>query len=157
MTLTKTDLRAAVKAFKEANATTYRRQQLYAGQRSSLYQLVVDDINASKKGNKVSRRRCNQKSLSQVPAFSAPIDFTQETSRVPFLWECKMHRIEDSSFVNAVGYNAEHRVLKLLLNETYLYAYQDVPESAFNAFLTVPSAGSYFNRFTKNYAGVRLA
>jgi len=141
MTLTKTDLRAAVKAFKQANTKLNRRQELYARQRSSLYQLVVDDINVSKEGNKVSRRRRNQKSLSQLPTFSAPIDFTQETSRVPFLWECKMHKIKDSSFVNAVGYNAEHRVLKVLLNDVYLYSYQDVPESAFNAFLTVPSAG----------------
>ena len=155
MTLTKTDLRSAVKAFKQTNAEADRRQNLYAGQRSSLYQLIIDDINA-KEGGKVSRKRRNQKSLSQVPAFSAPIDFTQSNSTVPLLWECKMHPVE-SSFINAVGYNTEHRVLKILMNGTYLYAYQDVPESAFNAFLTVPSAGKYFNRFTKNYAGVRLA
>lgn len=157
MTLTKTDLRSAVKGFKAANAEAKRRQKLYAGQRSSLYQLIIDDLKTTKKGVKVSRSRRNQKSLSSLPSFCAPIKFSQETSTVPFLWECKMHKIEDSSFITAVGYNSEQGVLKVLLNGTYLYGYQDVPESAFNAFLNAPSAGTYFNRFAKNYSGVRLA
>ena len=45
MTLTKTDLGSAVNNFKQENEKLNRRQKLYAGQLSHLYQLVVDDIN----------------------------------------------------------------------------------------------------------------
>lgn len=156
MTLTKTDLRSAVKTYKEANAELNKRQKLYAGQRSSLYQLVIDDFKVLSTKDKVSKNRKNRASLKDIPCYSAPIKFTQKTSRVPFLWECKMIPI-NSSFINAVGYNSEERVLKIMMNNTYLYAYQDVPESAFNTFKSVPSPGKYYNRFAKIYAGVRLA
>lgn len=156
MTLTKTDLRSAVSAYKEANAELNRRQSLYAGQRSSLYQLIIDDMEATKTQAKVSKARHNQASLKDIPSYSAPIKFTQETSRIPFLWECKMHAVR-SSFINAVGYCKEERVLKILMNNTYLYAYQDVPESAFTVFLNTKSVGGYYNKFARNYAGVRLA
>lgn len=151
MTLTKRDLKAAIKAFKETNKKENRRQELYIGQRSSLYQLIVDDI---KKG-KVSSNRKNRKSLNELPKYVAPLEFTEE-NKVPFLWSCKMHTIS-SSFINAVGYNEKHRVLKIILNNTYTYAYQDVPFSAFNTFISSKSAGKYFNRFIKNYSGIRLS
>ena len=154
MTLTKSDLRSAVKNFQEENEKLERRQKLYAGQRSDLYQLVVDDINAKK--GKVSRRRYNKQSLSELPTYSAPLDFNNTKGGLPFLWECPMHRIS-SSFIKAVGYNKENRVLKLILNSTYVYVYHDVPESAFRAFLTVSSPGKYYNRFKNTYAGFRLA
>ena len=156
MTLTKTDIRSVVKAYKEANAELNKRQSLYAGQRSAIYQLIIDDFKTADNKNKVSRNRKNHTSLKKIPSYCAPIKFTQETSRVPFLWECKMISI-NSSFINAVGYNADNKVLKILMNGSYLYAYQDVPESAFNAFLNVPSPGRHYNRFARTYAGVRLA
>lgn len=153
MTLTKSDLRSAVNNFKEENEKLNRRQKLYAGQRSDLYQLVVDDINAKK--GKVSRRRYNRDSIKSLPTYSAPLNFDSRASGLPHLWECKMYKLT-SSFITAVGYNASNRVLKLILNDVYVYTYHDVPESAFRAFLSTNSPGKFYNRFKNTYAGFRL-
>lgn len=154
MTLTKTDIKSAVDSFKKENKQLNLRQALYASQRSDLYQLVIDDINANK--GKVSRRRYNKNSINSLPTYSAPLDFNNSKGGLPFLWEADMTKLI-SSFISAVGYNKKHKVLKVILNTTYVYFYQDVPESAYRTFINSKSPGKYYNRFRKNYAGIRLA
>jgi hypothetical protein len=153
MTLTKLDLIAAVNSFKKENEKLNRRQKLYVGQKSDLYQLIVDDIN-SKKGKAIHHRH-NKKSINSLPNYSAPLDFTNTKNTIPFLWECQMQPVQ-SSFIKSVGYNKQHRVLKLILNNTYVYFYHNVPESAFRTFLNTNSPGLYYNKFKNIFAGFRV-
>lgn len=153
MTLLKSDIKSAVEAFKKANKENNRAKSLYAGQRSNLYELIRQD-NLAKRDVKASRRRYNKKSINNLPSFVAPLAF-EGHSALPSLWECKMTKLK-SSYITAIGYNANSRVLKLILNDVYVYAYQDIPESAYNIFLNSSSPGRYFNRFKQTYAGIRL-
>jgi len=146
--ITKQQVQDTVKAFRQANA----QYKLTQGAKSSVYQLIVDDYKS--RGNKpVSRRRYNKK--KDRPDYVAPAQYGKvEGRQVEILWPCEMLTV-NSSWIEAVGYNAEQRVMKLQTNK-YTYAYQDVPESAFRGFLSAQSPGHYYASFRKIYRGVAI-
>jgi len=145
--ITKQYVRDTVKAFRQAN----EKSKLTQGDKSSIYQLIIDDFNSRKDGP-VSRRRYNTETK---PDFAAPAKYSKIGNRkVDVLWACKMIPIT-SKWIVAVGYNAEEKVMKLQ-TDTYTYAYQDVPESAFRAFFTTKSPGRYYASFAKLYRAVGI-
>lgn len=56
----------------------------------------------------------------------------------------------DSSNIEAIGYDADHRELYVRFIEGNTYAYSDAPIEAFDEFLRSPSKGSFFNRAIRN-------
>ena len=55
----------------------------------------------------------------------------------------------DSVSIEAVGYDGDSQELhvKFVSGETYVYS--DVPSNVFDAFVSAPSKGSFFNREIK--------
>ena len=51
----------------------------------------------------------------------------------------------ESSFIDAVGYSEEYRVLLIKMNGSYLYRYNDVDVSVYRDFINADSLGTYFN------------
>lgn len=147
--ITKQQIQDSVKNFRAANLNS----KLTQGNKSSVYQLIIDDYN-SRNGKPVSRRRKN-KTEKNRPEYVAPAQYGEVDGRqVEVLWPCEMIKV-DSSWIVAIGYNAEQRVMKMQ-TEKYTYAYQDVPEAAFRTFLSTNSPGSYYSKFRKLYRGVAL-
>jgi len=146
--ITKQQLKDSATAFRQVNA----QYKLTKSAKSCLYQLIVDDYKSRNK-SPVSRRRNNKKEYR--PNYVAPAEYGLVDGRkIQVLWPCKMVKL-NSSWIIAVGYNAKQRVLKLS-TEHYTYAYQDVPESAYRAFITTASPGKYFSSFKKIYKGVAI-
>lgn len=145
--ITKQQIKDTVTAFRQANT----KAKLTQGNKSSIYQLIIDDFNSRKEGP-VSRRRYNTETK---PDFVAPAKYSSlGKRRTEILWPCEMIAI-DSSWIEAVGYNADQKVMKLQTGK-YTYAYQDVPEAAYRTFFTTNSAGRYYASFRKLYRAVAL-
>jgi hypothetical protein len=51
-----------------------------------------------------------------------------------------------SSFIRAVGYNAERRTATVHFRSGALYQYSNVPKATFTRWLKAPSKGKYFQR-----------
>lgn len=147
--ITKQQVQDSVNSFRAANLDS----KLTQANKSSVYQLIIDDYN-SRGTEPVSRRRKN-KSEKNRPEFVAPAQYGElEGRQVNVLWPCKMIELS-SSWILAIGYNADQRVMKMQTDK-YTYAYQDVPEAAFRTFLTTKSPGHYYSKFRKLYRGVAL-
>lgn len=145
--ITKKQVLNIVDSFRKVNKNCKLSQR----NKSSIYQLIIDDYKSSNK-QIVSHNRYNKESK---PGFVAPAKYGNIESRNTLvLWPCVMINIR-SSWIKAVGYNKDERVLKLSTDK-YVYAYHNVPESAYRNFLTSNSPGKYFNSFKKIYKGVAI-
>jgi hypothetical protein len=57
----------------------------------------------------------------------------------------------DSAQIESIGYDSNERVLAVRFNyKRRLYYYLDVPEEAFQEFLSASSIGKYFHGYIKN-------
>ena len=64
----------------------------------------------------------------------------------------------ESSNIAAVGYDEEVKKLLVRFKSGHEYAYDDVPESTFEAFLAAPSKGQFFAAAVRGvYAYEKLA
>ncbi len=61
----------------------------------------------------------------------------------------KMHPC-DSSYIDAIGYDAAKAVLHVRFTSGKTYAYEGVEQATFNKFLAAPSTGSFFAAHIKN-------
>ncbi|MGE3520759.1 MAG: KTSC domain-containing protein [Vicinamibacterales bacterium] len=63
----------------------------------------------------------------------------------------------DSTSIDAIGYDTEAAELHVRLLSGNTYKYAGVSQAAFQAFLSAPSKGAYFNREMKpKYFGVQI-
>ena len=148
--LTQTNIRSMYTAFQQEN----EKAKVYAGQKSSIYQAIINDFKSRETKSTVSKNRRDRKGLTR-PSYVAPLAFGHTATRkVEILWPCEMVAV-DSSFITAVGYNSEYRVLKVTMGK-YTYAYQDVPEAIYQGFFNAPSVGKYYNKVKGQYAGIAL-
>jgi KTSC domain len=60
----------------------------------------------------------------------------------------RMQAIE-SEAINAVGYDAQHRILRVTFHNGQSYEYLDVSSEEFRDFMSAESRGAYMNRVIK--------
>lgn len=56
----------------------------------------------------------------------------------------------DSSNIEAIGYDDDHRELHVKFLGGGYYVYHDVPRDVFDSLMNAPSKGSFLNREIKN-------
>lgn len=59
------------------------------------------------------------------------------------------HDTPTSSNIARLHYDAETAVLKIEFRSGKTYSYEDIPYDIFNAFVSAPSAGKFFNTTIK--------
>lgn len=138
--ITKKVLLSKVKEFRKQNEAT----KLTHGQKSKLYGLITKDFTKTK----------IKKGWTPKPKKVGSPLFGNYGKRVNLLWPCTMHTVS-SSFILSIGYNKEHKVLKVVTQQNrkstvYAYAYFDVPFELVQEFMSVRSKGIFFNSKIKN-------
>lgn len=136
-----------VKEFKLLNADERGKERLTQGQKSQIYQLLIDDY-------KLRTFKSTPGTHSEQKEFvsSAEYTFGSIGRRKKVLWPCKMVNTK-SSFIRSIGYcNTEH-ILKIVTQSAngtiYAFAYCDVPKIRYTKFLSAKDKGVYYNRNIK--------
>jgi hypothetical protein len=132
MTVLTRDLKIAVKSLKKITS----KNKLTHGNKSSIYQMILDDMNRAKAKSPFKRRKNNRKTITQLPRFSAPLNFVGNEKLVQ-LWPCSMNEL-NHTYINALGFNPQYDVLKVKVGNS-TYSYQAVPYSVYMTFLNTDS------------------